>query len=66
MNEPDDTVDDDGHEPDYNTGPFCRHYSDPSDCDERCARPGCGHACSRHHDECNEDGCECPEWVEPE
>ena len=29
----------------YESGPFCRHYSDPSDCERDC---GCGHKCGRH------------------
>jgi len=45
---------------DYDTGPFCCHFSDPCDCEDEC--PGCGHRCSRHahgHDECGWPGCEC-------
>lgn len=51
---------------DYDSGPFCRHWSDPADCDERCAR--CNHRCGRHafgdgDSECME--CEeCLAWVE--
>ena len=29
----------------YDTGNFCKHYSDPSDCDEICE---CGHKCFEH------------------
>lgn len=52
---------------DYESGPFCRHFSDPSDCEIECDR--CGDRCGRHDaaegsTECNE--CECPAWVEPE
>jgi hypothetical protein len=32
--------------PEYDTGPFCQHWSDPSDCEEKCAR--CGLECRRH------------------
>lgn len=51
---------------DYESGPFCRHYGDPNDCDEVCAT--CGHRCTQHRfgdwdtTECTEDGCECEEW----
>ena len=39
----DDNVDD--------SGPFCRHWSHPADCDEPCAT--CGHLCCQH----TESGC---------
>ena len=40
------------------TGPFCRHYSSPIDCEEVCVR--CCHACRRHGSgPCTEDGCTC-------
>lgn len=29
----------------YETGPFCRHWSDPSDCELNCV---CGHRCAEH------------------
>jgi len=35
---------------DYESGPFCRHFGDPTDCDEKCAR--CGKTCASHDDEC--------------
>lgn len=47
----------------YETGPFCRHWSDPSDCEEVCSN--CGHGCMDHDfesGECME--CECKEWTE--
>ena len=57
----------------WESGPFCRHWGDPSDCDERCAT--CGHLCRWHsygdgktdcfEDE-DDDDCECTEWVESE
>lgn len=56
------------------SGPFCRHWRDPGDCDARCAR--CGHSCGAHLDHAHEDSacsgsweepdCECEAWVEPE
>lgn len=50
----------------YDSGPFCRHWSDPADCDILCAT--CGHRC--HPDEeCYYIGdledCRCPEWKDP-
>lgn len=29
----------------YESGPFCRHWGDPMDCDLDCA---CGHRCAQH------------------
>ncbi len=50
----------------YETGPFCRHFSDPCDCEIRCAT--CGHRCTEHYvgdpGECME--CDCEEWTEAE
>lgn len=41
------------------SGPFCQHWGDPSDCDEVCA--GCGHFCHQHQsDACNAPNCPCP------
>lgn len=56
--------------PEWNSGPFCRHWGDPIDCDILCAN--CGHRCPRHSAEDGEtdclleDGCPCEAWVEPE
>ncbi len=48
----------------YESGPFCRHGSDPADCEIRCLT--CGHRCSIHDwnqpGECLE--CNCAEWLE--
>lgn len=49
----------------YDSGPFCRHYHDPSDCDLTCAK--CGHRCPDHDytdGTCME--CDCPQWEERE
>ena len=52
----------------FDSGPFCRHWGDPSDCDELCAT--CGHRCTDHSYgngepfECMVDDCKCEEWVE--
>ena len=47
----------------YESGPFCRHWDDPSCCTEVCV---CGHRCIEHvftkPGEC--DRCECNEWRE--
>jgi len=43
------------------SGPYCEHWSDPSDCDEPCT---CKHPCKRHSsgEECDERGCECKKF----
>ncbi len=50
-------------EKDFDTGPFCRHFHDPSDCEKRCT---CGCACKRHgygdDSECMD--CGCMKWEE--
>ena len=50
----------------YETGPFCRHWFDPSDCRDDCAY--CGHRCPEHEightTECAE--CDCPEYKDPD
>jgi len=53
---------------DYDSGPFCRHWGDPSDCDEVCLT--CGHKCCEH-DHCGDlvchvEGCECKEFKDAE
>jgi hypothetical protein len=49
----------------YETGPFCRHWGDPSDCDRKCV---CGHTCVEHDfaepGACME--CDCKAFDEPE
>ena len=55
------------HFDEYESGPFCRHWGDPADCDELCAN--CHHKCSWHQDECNFETqervlCDCAFWVE--
>jgi hypothetical protein len=59
-------MDDNQEECDCSTGPFCRHWNDPSACEEKCAR--CGHSCSDHGSvgsgtPCAADGCDCPGWI---
>jgi hypothetical protein len=53
---------------DYESGPFCRHWSDPSYCAHECAR--CGHECNAHNgyldDRCDVRGCDCEAWLEHE
>lgn len=51
---------DEGNEwSDYDSGPFCPHWSDPSECDEKCSV--CDHECKDHFggDECRVEGCDC-------
>lgn len=47
------------------TGPFCEHWSHPSDCDARCT---CGHTCQPH--ESDEDRscikCDCSKFIDEE
>jgi len=46
------------------SGPFCIHYNDSSDCDEKCK---CEHECREHDywdNSCDE--CECLEFEESE
>lgn len=48
----------------YESGPFCRHWSDPADCDTLCK---CGHQCCQHSaytDACAE--CDCEEFCDNE
>lgn len=49
----------------YDTGPFCRHYMDPSDCELNCVACGCR---CRDHDysdgECM--ACDCKAYVDPD
>lgn len=60
----------DSEEPDdfQESGPFCRHYSEPGLCDVLCAR--CGHSCDAHGSDgdhpCSECGCDCEGWKEPD
>lgn len=47
----------------YESGPYCQHWSDPWNCDELCK---CGHYCREHGDgSCNADGCKCEEFEDP-
>ena len=59
---------DDG-EVEYDSGPFCRHWSDPSDCEVVC--DNCGHPCYMHEygdddTSCKEEDCDCTAWMESE
>lgn len=57
-----DVLDDDVERDIEDSGPWCRHWGDPGDCDELCK---CGHTCTEHdyHDnECTVDGCDCEEF----
>ncbi len=49
---------------DYDSGPFCQHWCDPSDCDTKC---NCGHTCGQHNwygDDC--DICNCDQFDDEE
>jgi hypothetical protein len=49
---------------DYESGPFCRHWSDLGCCDDLCV---CGHTCSKHgYDPCDASGCDCQFFVDKE
>jgi len=49
---------------DKESGPFCCHWVEPWECDDKCV---CGHRCSDHdrwsqdHD-CDVDGCDCEQF----
>lgn len=45
----------------YDSGPFCKHWADPYDCDELCK---CSHVCAQHSAgaECNIEECACEEF----
>ena len=48
-------MDDDA--PDHDSGPFCRHWGSPCDCERMCT---CGHPCPAHglaDDQCDECAC---------
>lgn len=52
------------YEEGYESGPFCQHWGDPSDCEEEC---DCGHTCASHCyylDDCNGKDCECLEFTQ--
>lgn len=54
--ESDSPNDDDSPSDEWYSGPYCRHYGDPSDCDALCFT--CKHPCRQHHAECGECGCQ--------
>lgn len=49
-------------EGEFDSGPYCRHWGDPVDCDEKCAH--CGHECCVHWalDGCQD--CNCEEFMD--
>lgn len=57
-------TDEDTDYADFDSGPYCRHWRDPLDCEDRCLR--CGHRCYMHEIGpriCRmEDGCACEAW----
>ena len=57
--------DDDYDDGIIDSGPFCVHYGDPCDCEEKCAR--CGHTCASHsggREICYLDECDCEAFVD--
>jgi hypothetical protein len=53
-------LDDDYERQDYDSGPYCVHWSDPADCDKMCK---CGHKCSQHDfSDCLVENCNCDEF----
>lgn len=47
----------------YSSGPFCRHWGDPGDCDTACTT--CDHACHNHiWDMCDVEDCKCEEFTD--
>ena len=49
---------------DYESGPFCAHWSDLGDCSLKCLRESCKHPCNEHYSsyddsKCKADGCTC-------
>ncbi len=53
---------DEQEDKEWDSGPYCRHWGDPCDCEDLCV---CGHQChehSYHGDECEVDGCKCEEF----
>jgi hypothetical protein len=52
----------------YDSGPFCRHFSDPADCTLNCKE--CDHRCVDHPFDGGEclysDECGCSHYVDPE
>ena len=54
-------IHDDFDPSDYESGPFCKHFSDPSDCDELCK---CEHLCKEHDYDgyCTVEDCPCEKF----
>jgi len=48
------------------SGPFCQHWSDPSECEKICAT--CGHECRWHTmgEKCRIEGCDCEKFMDKE
>lgn len=59
----DNALDNDDFECDpYPSGPYCRHWLAPDDCEKVCAT--CGHRCEYHTGDtyCNFEECTCDGW----
>ncbi len=49
----------------YESGPFCPHWTTPSECSEVCK---CGHLCSQHcffDGDCEIEDCPCTKFTDP-
>ena len=51
-------------DPCQESGPFCRHWGDPADCDEKCAT--CGHECCEHDQSGDGEPSECNHFTNNE
>ena len=58
---------DDSYWEEYESGPFCQHWSDLGECDMLCK---CGHECRRHDswddNKCGVEDCKCDEFKDPQ
>ncbi len=53
--------DDNDSSGEWESGPFCQHWSQLGECEDPCA---CGHEC-RAHDWAGCDACDCETFTEP-
>ena len=58
----DSVFDNDATSEEWDSGPFCQHWGDPSDCEILCA---CGHKCCEHGTgPCKSESCHCNGFVD--
>ena len=54
--------DDDDDWLDYESGPYCRHWSELGFCESMCT---CGHWCGKHYDDaCDVELCPCEKFID--